>query len=298
MIPVPSVWLAFLAGLASFLSPCVFALVPVYVGYLSGRTAASQAKGDTRTWQSFLHGLAFVLGFSLIFILLGLFSAALGQFLFTFSRLLSQIGGIVVILFGLHLSGIYRIRWLDYELRMQSGVQAQRGYLSSAMMGVFFSAGWVPCVGPVLGSILTLAFNSAELSQGAILLGAYSAGLAIPFLIAATQVAWITGMVRRYANLSHYVERITGVLLIALGILLLSGRFQTLASLGFFFDLVEEGRVGLHMLVASLVSLLLGAGVGLWARQRGKRFGEWWFIGSGIVLLGVVLLYAVGVLRW
>lgn len=296
MIPVPSVWLAFLAGLASFLSPCVFALVPVYVGYLSGRSAASPA-GEARTWQSLLHGLAFVLGFSVIFILLGLFSAALGHFLFTFSRLLSQIGGVVVILFGLHLSGIWRIRWLDYELRAQTSLQSQRGYLSSAMMGVFFSAGWVPCVGPVLGSILTLAFNSADISQGAVLLTAYSAGLAIPFLIAATQVAWITGVVRRYARLSHYVERITGLLLIALGVLLLSGRFQMLASLGFFFEMMEEGQVGLHMLLAILVSLLAGAGVGAVARQRGKRFGEWWFIGSGISLLLIALLYGVGVLR-
>lgn len=294
MIPAPSVGLAFLAGLASFLSPCVFALVPVYVGYLSGRVAGVQGQPDT--WRSFLHGLAFVIGFSFIFILLGLFSAALGQFMFSFTRLLSQVGGVIVILFGLHLSGILRIRWLDYELRAQSSLQSQRGYLSSAMMGVFFSAGWVPCVGPVLGSILTLAFNSAELSQGAVLLSAYSAGLAIPFLIAATQVSWITNVVRRYARLSHYVERITGLVLVGLGLLLLSGRFQTLASLGFFFTTFEEGRIGLHMLLAILASLLLGLGVGAVAQRRGQPFGQWWFIGSGASLLMIVALYALGVL--
>lgn len=294
MIPAPSVGLAFLAGLASFLSPCVFALVPVYVGYLSGRVAGTQQQPDT--WRSFLHGLAFVIGFSFIFILLGLFSAALGQFLFSFTRLLSQVGGVIVILFGLHLSGILRIRWLDYELRAQSSLQSQRGYLSSAMMGVFFSAGWVPCVGPVLGSILTLAFNSAELSQGAVLLSAYSAGLAIPFLVAATQVSWITNVVRRYARLSHYVERITGLVLVALGLLLLSGRFQTLASLGFFFTTFEEGRIGLHMLLAILASLLLGLGAGVVAQRRGQPFGQWWFIGSGASLLIIVALYALGVL--
>ncbi|UYN89302.1 MAG: sulfite exporter TauE/SafE family protein [Anaerolineales bacterium] len=294
MIPAPSVGLAFLAGLASFLSPCVFALVPVYVGYLSGRVAGVQGQPDT--WRSFLHGLAFVIGFSFIFILLGLFSAALGQFMFSFTRLLSQVGGVIVILFGLHLSGILRIRWLDYELRAQSSLRSQRGYLSSAMMGVFFSAGWVPCVGPVLGSILTLAFNSAELSQGAVLLSAYSAGLAIPFLIAATQVSWITNVVRRYARLSHYVERITGLVLVALGLLLLSGRFQTLASLGFFFTTFEEGRIGLHMLLAILASLLLGLGVGAVAQRRGQPFGQWWFIGSGASLLMIVALYALGAL--
>lgn len=295
MIPAPSVGLAFLAGLASFLSPCVFALVPVYVGYLSGRVAG--AERQLNSWHSFSHGLAFVLGFSVIFILLGLFSAALGQFLFSFTRLLSQIGGVIVILFGLHLSGILHIRWLDYELRAQSSLQLQRGYLSSALMGVFFSAGWVPCVGPVLGSILTLAFNSGQLSQGGVLLGAYSAGLAIPFLIAATQVSWITNIVRRYARLSHYVERITGLVLVALGILLLSGRFQTLASLGFFFTTFEEGQIGLHMLLTILASLLLGVGVGAAAQRQGRPFGQWWFIGSGASLVLFIALYALGVLN-
>lgn len=297
MIPLPSMWLAFLAGLASFLSPCVFVLVPVYVGYLSGRAAATDAPAERRTSLSFLHGLAFVLGFSVVFILLGLFSAALGHILFSFSRLLSQVGGVVVILFGLHLSGIMRIRWLDYELRAQASIQAGRGFLSSAMMGVFFSAGWVPCVGPVLGSILTLAFNSAELGSGARLLSAYSAGLAIPFLVAATQVGWISSVVRRYARLSHYVERITGLVLVALGVLLLTGRFQTLASLGFFFETMEEGRIGLQMLLGLLASAALGLGVGWLAQRRGRKFGEWWLIGSGVSILVMALLFAAGVGR-
>ena len=296
MSGVPSVWLAFLAGLASFLSPCVFALVPVYVGYLGGRSAAAEGE-QPRVWLSFSHGLAFVLGFSVVFILLGLFSAALGQLLYTFSQLLAQVGGILVIFFGLHLSGIVRIPWLDYELRARANVQ-RRGYLSSAMMGVFFSAGWVPCVGPVLGAILTLAFNSAELSQGALLLSAYSAGLAIPFLVAATQIGWISNVVRRYARLSHYVERVTGLALIALGLLLLSGRFSTLASFGFFFESLDEARVGLQLLLAIVASLLLGAGVGYVASRRGKNFGEWWFIGSGASLLLLVTLYALGAFAW
>lgn len=289
----PSIWLAFLAGLASFLSPCVFALVPVYVGYLGGRATASQGE-QPRIWLSLGHGLAFVLGFSAVFILLGLFSAALGHWLYDFSQLLAQAGGILVIVFGLHLSGIVRTPWLDYELRARANVQG-RSYLSSALMGVFFSAGWVPCVGPVLGAILTLAFNSAELNQGALLLGAYSAGLAIPFLVAATQIGWISGVVRRYARLSHYVERVTGVGLIALGVLLLSGRFSTLASFGFFFESLEEGRVGLQLLAAIAASLLLGAWAGYVARGRGKSFGEWWFIGSGASLLLIAVLYALGV---
>lgn len=292
----PSLWLAFLAGLASFLSPCVFALVPVYVGYLSGRSAAApKTKGLNPVLVSFTHGLAFVLGFSVVFILLGLFSAALGHFLYAFSKLLAQIGGVVVVLFGLHLSGLFRIRWLDYDLRPKAPLDRRRGYLSSALMGVFFSAGWVPCVGPVLGAILTLSLNSAKLNQGALLLTAYSVGLAIPFLLAATQIAWITNVVRRYAKLSYYVERATGIVLIALGILLLSGRFSTLASFGTFFEVFEEGRVGLLLLIGMTTSLLIGSLVAWWAKRDGKFSSESWFLASGVSFLVLLVLYLVGV---
>jgi cytochrome c-type biogenesis protein len=287
----PSIWLAFLGGLASFLSPCVFALVPVYVGYLGGRSIASKSKNSSL--QTLAHGLAFVLGFSLVFIMLGLFSAAIGRFLFSFSKLLAQIGGVIVILFGLHLSGLVRIPWLDYELRAQSKSRAPRSYVSSAMMGVFFSAGWVPCVGPVLGAILTLALNSAKLGQGAVLLAAYSAGLAIPFLLAATQIDWITAVVKRYAKLSHYIERVTGMTLIILGALLLSGRFSQLATLGFFFDSLDEGRTGAALLAALAASLAIGLVGGLMARRRGTDFFRGWFLGSGIALLGVLAAWLV-----
>lgn len=295
-IPSPNLWLAFLAGLASFLSPCVFALVPVYVGYLGGRSAAaSPRKNSADVLVSFSHGLAFVLGFSIVFISLGLFSAALGSFLYNFSRLLAQVGGVIVILFGLHLSGLLHIRWLDYDLRLRTQMQNRRGYLYSALMGVFFSAGWVPCVGPVLGAILTLAINNAELKQGGLLLAAYSAGLAIPFLVAATQIAWITNIVRRYSKVSLYVERATGIILILVGLLLFSGRFSTLGSLGFFFGTVEEGRVGLLLLVGFLTALLLGLIPALWARRKGRSFVEWWFLGSGVSFVGLVILYIFGV---
>lgn len=291
----PSLWLAFLAGLASFLSPCVFALVPVYVGYLGGRSAATSPESKSAAvLVSFSHGLAFVLGFSIVFISLGLFSAALGSFLYNFSRLLAEIGGIVVVIFGLHLSGLLHIRWLDYELRSHAQLERSSSYLSSALMGVFFSAGWVPCVGPVLGAILTLALNNASLKEGGFLLTAYSAGLAIPFLVAATQIAWITKIVRRYGKLTHYVERVMGVVLILVGILLFSGRFSTMASLGFFFQTIDEGRVGLLLLSGLLLALLLGLAPAIWARRKGNSFIEWWFIGSGASFVGLVILYLLG----
>src|SRR3990172_118036 len=224
----PSLGLAFLAGLASFLSPCVFALVPAYVGYLGGRSAAAtKSNGGSTTWTTVSHGLAFVTGFSIVFISLGLLSSALGSLLYDFQWVLSRIGGLFVINFGVHLTGIIRIPFLDYDLRPQTQPQRQRGYLSSALMGVFFSAGWSPCIGPILGLILTLAINSGSLVQGGLLLTAYSAGLAIPFLLAATQISWVSYLLKRYGKLSQIIERAMGVILIVVGVLLLSGRLAT-----------------------------------------------------------------------
>ncbi|HEU4745489.1 MAG TPA: cytochrome c biogenesis protein CcdA, partial [Anaerolineales bacterium] len=182
-----TIGLAFLAGLASFLSPCVFSLVPAYIGYLGGRAAGGEATENNR-FITFTHGLAFVLGFSLVFITLGVATSAFGRLLFDLRFVLAKLGGIVVIIFGLHMIGVFRIPFLEYDTRVQQVPDRKWGYLSSALMGVFFSAGWAPCVGPVLGAILTLALNGGSVSTGVSLLSAYSAGLAIPFLIAALGV--------------------------------------------------------------------------------------------------------------
>jgi len=232
-----TIGLAFIAGLASFLSPCVFSLVPAYIGYLSGRSVASSAEDDAANrWLTFSHGLAFVLGFSIVFILLGLAASALGGLLYDIRGVLAKIGGVVVVLFGLHMTHIIRIPFLEYDLRPQSQPDRQRGYLSSVMMGIFFSAGWSPCVGPVLGAILTLSLNSGNTSQGAALLTSYSAGLAIPFLIAALGVGWVTKVLRRYGKVMHYTEIAMGVILIIVGVMLFMGTFEQLARFGFFVD--------------------------------------------------------------
>jgi cytochrome c-type biogenesis protein len=229
--------LAFLAGLASFLSPCVFSLVPAYVGYLGGRSIAS-AQGDASSdrWTAFSHGVAFVLGFSVVFISLGVAASAVGGLLYDARDWLSKIGGVVVIIFGLHLTGIIRIRFLEYDLRPQTTPDRNRGYLASAMMGVFFSAGWSPCVGPVLGAILTLAINGGSITQGISLLTAYSLGLAIPFLVAALGIGWVTTILRRYGKVMRYVEIAMGILLIGVGVMLFLGTFEQLARYGFFVD--------------------------------------------------------------
>src|SRR6185436_7716492 len=226
--------LAFLAGLASFLSPCVFSLVPAYVGYLGGRAAGGETTESNR-FITFTHGLAFVLGFSVVFIALGVATSAFGRLLFDLRFWLAKIGGIVVIIFGLHMTGIFRIPFLEYDTRVQRLPDRKLGYLSSALMGVFFSAGWAPCVGPVLGAILTLAMNGGSISSGVSLLSAYSAGLAIPFLFAALGVGWVSLTLKKYGKVMHYVEIAMGGILVIVGIMLFSGIFERIAQAGQFF---------------------------------------------------------------
>lgn len=232
-----TIGLAFLAGLASFLSPCVFSLVPAYVGYLSGRSiAASHVEQPPSKLDTFLHGLAFVLGFSLIFMTLGLTMSAIGGLLYELRFWLAKIGGVIVVILGLHMTGILRIPFLEFDLHPQTKLEKRRGYFSSALLGVTFSAGWSPCIGPILGMILTLAINGGSVSTGVLLLAVYSLGLAIPFLIAAVGIGWVTTFLRKYAKVMHFVEIGMGVILIIVGIMLFFGVFNTLSQFGYFVD--------------------------------------------------------------
>jgi cytochrome c-type biogenesis protein len=229
--------LAFLAGLASFLSPCVFSLVPAYISYLGGRSAATARGGIADKWVTFSHGLAFVVGFSTVFILLGVAASALGGLLYDLQVWIARVGGIIVIIFGLHLTGIIKIPFLQYDLRPTTAPDRKWGYASSALMGVFFSAGWSPCVGPVLGAILTLSLSGGSVLLGTRLLTAYSAGLAIPFLLAALGIGWVTTVLKRYGRIMHVVEVAMGIVLIIVGAMLTLGVFETMARFGFFVDL-------------------------------------------------------------
>jgi cytochrome c-type biogenesis protein len=232
-----SVGLALLAGMASFLSPCVFSLVPAYVGYLGGRAAGTvgSENGKSNRWVTFSHGLAFVLGFSIVFVFLGVAAAFAGGLLYDLRFWLSKIGGVVVIIFGLHMIGVFHIPFLAYDTRIQQAPDPKWGYLSSVLMGVFFSAGWSPCVGPVLGAILTLAINGGSIFLGAMLLTAYSVGLAIPFLVAALGIGWVTTILRKYSKTMRYVEIAMGVILVIIGVMLFAGVFELIAQQGQFF---------------------------------------------------------------
>ena len=286
--------LAFFAGVASFLSPCVFSLVPAYVGYLGGRSAASAASGQESRWIALTHGLAFVLGFSAVFITLGVFASLLGRWLYDLRLWLVGIGGIVVTIFGLQMTGIIHISFLDYDIRSQSTPDRNRGYLASFLMGVFFSAGWSPCIGPILGAILTLALNGGSMSKGIILLSAYSAGLAVPFLVAAMSIGWVTSLIRDHGKIMYYVEKVMGVILIILGVMLfltflgtLTGLFTinlfaTLAGLGSFFGIYNELAVGRWILVVLIGLAILGLIPAYIASKKRRSFVDWWFFGTAL----------------
>ena len=230
-----TIGLVFLAGLASFLSPCVLSLVPVYIGYLGGRAAGGESTSHNR-WITFTHGLAFVLGFSLVFILFNIIAGALGGLFFNLRTWLAKIGGVVVIIFGLHMIGVFRIPFLEYDVRVHSQTDPRWGYLSSFLMGIFFSAGWSPCVGPILGAIMTFALNGGSVLRGTMLGAVYSAGLAVPFLLAALGIGWVTTLLRRYNKIMRIAEIVMGALLIVSGLLLFLGSFSVLASYIPFVD--------------------------------------------------------------
>ena len=222
----PSFALAFLAGLLSFLSPCVLPLIPSYVGFLTGLTLEEL---EVRRGTALLHALWFVAGFSLIFIALGATASALGVWLLRSQVWIGRIGGVVVILFGLYLLGVLRPGILLRERKLQLA-RKPLGYLGSAFVGITFGAAWTPCIGPILGAILTLAAAQASVGHGAFLLTAYSAGLAIPFVLTALALDRFLAWFQRFRPYLAWVERIAGGLLILLGVLLLTDRFTLLAS--------------------------------------------------------------------
>lgn len=232
-----SVGLAAAAGVVSFLSPCVLALVPAYIGYLGGRTLVGGDAGQQGRWASISHGLAFVLGFSLIFVALGAAASKVGALLYDVRYWLARIGGLIVILFGLHTTGLITIPFLDYDIRRQRPPDPTLGYLSSFLMGVFFSAGWAPCVGPVLGAVLTMALSSAQLGQGVLLLSAYSAGMAVPFLLAAAGIGQAAGVLKRHGRAIQLISIAAGVVMVAIGAMLLTGTLGRISQYGAFFDL-------------------------------------------------------------
>lgn len=220
------IFVAFVGGLLSFLSPCVLPLVPSYLGFITGFTA-NEMTGRRRIAMT--HALLFVLGFTLIFMLFGASATALGRALKYYDVWFQRIGGVLIILFGLYCLGVLKLSFLDQDARLHLD-RKPVGYLGSVLVGMAFAAGWTPCIGPILGAILGLAATESSLSRGMLLLGAYSLGLAVPFLVAAYAVESFLGWFQRFRRYLPWVQRVSGVLLIVVGVLMATGKFTRLAA--------------------------------------------------------------------
>jgi cytochrome c-type biogenesis protein len=212
---------ALFAGVVSFLSPCVLPLVPGYLSMVSGVGAQELREGRAPRPALMWHGLVFVLGFSLVFISFGAIASSIGQVLARHMALLSQVAGIIIIVFGLHLTRLVPLRWL-YANRQLDALFRNKGPWGAFLIGIAFGLGWTPCVGPVLAGILALAASEATLAKGIALLSLYSLGLAVPFL--ATSLA-VDRFLSVYQRLRHHLSRVefaAGTLMIAVGILVLT----------------------------------------------------------------------------
>ena len=241
VVPV-SYGLAFLAGLLSFLSPCVLPLVPSYVTFVTGMTLdelGANGRHAARA-RAALHASVFVLGFGLVFVALGATATVLGATLRRALPLLQQLGGIVIAAFGLYLVGVLRLPALMRERRVHLA-RKPAGIAGSLIAGLAFGAGWTPCIGPVLASILLYAGMEATMTRGMLLLVAYTLGLGVPFFVAAVGLNWYLAGAQRLRRWLRPIEVVSGVLLIAVGILLFTGRFTAvsnfLAGFGQLFNL-------------------------------------------------------------
>lgn len=227
---------AFVAGLLSFISPCVLPLVPGYLSFVSGvtldemRTPGSGSIVAAARRRVFLSALAFVIGFSLVFVSLGASASMLGQFLMERLNLLSRVAGVVIIVFGLHTMGLLKIDWLYREKRLQT-TGKPAGLLGALVVGVAFAFGWTPCIGPILAAILTVAGSQETVGEGVRLLAVYSAGLGVPFLATALAVNQFFAAFARIRRHYHAVEVVSGLLLIVIGVLILTNRFTIIAQL-------------------------------------------------------------------
>jgi cytochrome c-type biogenesis protein len=227
-LPLPIA--AFFAGLVSFLSPCVLPLVPGYVSLISGVGVEELKSQETHLFRKvMLNSVAFILGFSVVFIALGAISTEVGQLMAHYKSLLARVAGVVIVLFGLHLTGIFRINALYADKRLHN-VKGGSTAGGAFLIGFAFAFGWTPCVGPILAVILGFAAAQDSVTKGIALLAVYSMGLAVPFLLTSFGIQRFLKFYSRFRAHMHAVEVASGGLLIALGILLVVGKFTLLSN--------------------------------------------------------------------
>ena len=223
---------AFAAGFLSFVSPCVLPLIPGYVSFVSG-VSLEEMRSESAVSASRRHvvitSLCFVLGFSLVFIALGATASVLGKFLFANQPILAKIAGALLVIFGLHTMGVFRIGLLENEKR----VQAQRkpaGPLGATLVGITFAFGWTPCIGPILGGILAIAGSKDTVLEGVELLAVYSLGLGIPFLLTSIAINQFFAATKRIRKHYHAIELVSGGLLVVIGVLIFTNRFTVITQ--------------------------------------------------------------------
>ena len=232
-MPEISYFYVVLAGLLSFLSPCVLPIVPGYLCFLAGTSLDKIASGEDASKERnvFYFALSFVFGFSTVFILLGASATLLSGLIYEYLDMLRVVGGIIIIIFGIHFMQIIQLPFLNRDTRYQ--IESYRpGIVGSYVIGLSFAFGWTPCIGPILGSVLSIAASSETVTYGIVLLMLYSAGLGIPFLLAAYAINGFMRFLSKIRNYIRAIEIFTGVLLVIFGILILTNRIQELA---FFF---------------------------------------------------------------
>jgi cytochrome c-type biogenesis protein len=234
---------AFGAGVLSFISPCVLPLIPGYLSYISGLsldemrgspaaagTAVAVAAPPETRRRIILSSLAFILGFSIVFVALGASASAIGQFLMSRLTILGKIAGAIVIIFGLHTMGVLRIEWLYQEKRVQTSQQRPAGFIGATLVGMAFAFGWTPCLGPILAGILAVAASQDTIGHGVRLLAAYSMGLGVPFFATALAINRFFAALARIRRHYHKVEVVSGALLVAIGVLIFTDRFTIIAQ--------------------------------------------------------------------
>lgn len=235
MQSLPLALAAFLAGLASFLSPCVLPLVPGYISLISGASVDDlrTEHNSNRMRAVMVNSLTFVLGFTIVFVMLGAAATSVGRLLSHYKGLIGQIAGGIIIIFGLHLTGILKISALYADKRMHN-VGAGKSAGGSFLVGFAFAFGWTPCIGPILAAILTIAASQRTVSKGILLLAIYSLGLAVPFLLTSLGIDRFLAFYGRFRRHLHAVEVASGVLLIVIGALFVTRHFSVLSGyLGF-----------------------------------------------------------------
>ncbi len=224
---LPAMIVALFAGLTSFLSPCVLPVVPPYLAYMSG-ISLSELSSSERPKSALLPAIFFVMGLSTIFLLLGFTASAFGRMFLTYQDTFNTVAGILVMIFGAHFVGVFRIPILDREARMEVGDQGGSAF-GAYILGLAFAFGWTPCIGPQLGAILSLAANEASLVKGSVLLGAYAIGLGVPFLVFAHFLPRLGGFLNWMKRNMERIERLMGLLLWTIGLMMLTGGFADMS---------------------------------------------------------------------